>query len=330
MYGYVYLTINNINGKVYVGQKTSDEYVPTYLGSGVLIREAVEEFGFENFTNKIIDIADSKDELDEKERYYIRLYKEKYGDECYNIGSGNAGDPLKYASEERKEEFRQKMTEINKERCSKDDFKKKISKANKERYSNPEEREKQRRRITKAWTDEELRQQQSERSKKNWEDEEYRKKITDSLKKRWSNEENRKKMSETQKAVWTEEKRLEQSKMLKERLKDEEYLEKKRKETSNRWKNEEYKKKVADKIREARLKESVNKGAEARKVKIKIEFNGEEIIFNSRKDFNVYLKDKYNFTVSHIVFNNLVETGEPYKAFNKRTSHMNGLKIYKL
>lgn len=330
MYGYVYLTSNNINGKVYVGQKTSDEYIPTYLGSGLLIREAVEEFGFENFTNIIIDTADSKDELDEKERHYICLYKEKYGDDCYNIGSGNAGDPLKYATEERKEEFRQKMTKINKERCSKDDFKKKISKATKERYSNPEEREKQRLRSKKAWSNPELREKQSKIVKEKLSDEKVRKKISDKLVTYWSNEENKKKMSQTQKEIWTEEKCLEQSKMLKERFKDEEYLEKKRKETSNRWTDPEYKKKVSENIRKARLKESVNKGAEARKVKIKIEFNGEEIIFNSRKEFNDYFKSKYNFTIAPNTYNNLIETGEPFKAYYKKHEILNGLKIYKL
>ena len=34
VFGYVYKTTNLINGKIYVGLKRSNVFIPTYLGSG--------------------------------------------------------------------------------------------------------------------------------------------------------------------------------------------------------------------------------------------------------------------------------------------------------
>lgn len=330
MYGYIYLTTNNINGKMYVGQKVSKRYVSTYYGSGKLLKEAIKEYGKDNFSNKIIDTADSATELADKERFYVEYYKSRYGDECYNMVSGGGGNSIRYLSDSEYEEFREKMTKINKERCSQEDFKQKISKASSTRFSDEIERKKQSERSRKAWSNPELRQKQSEIIREKLSDEKVRKKISDKLKERWSNQENREKMSKTQKEIWTEEKRLEQSEMLKERFKDEEYLEKKREETSNRWKNPEYKKKISDKIREARLKESVNKGAEARKVKIKTILNGEENIFNSRKEFETYCLENFGFTLAPKTYNKLLNHEESFIPYYKKHEPLRGLKIYKL
>lgn len=89
MYGYIYKTTNLVNGKFYIGKHKSSRYNPSYLGSGNLIKNAIKEYGSSNFDNKIIDIADSLQELNDKEKYWIKaLNAREIG---YNIGPGGDG-----------------------------------------------------------------------------------------------------------------------------------------------------------------------------------------------------------------------------------------------
>lgn len=101
MYGYIYKTTNIENGKFYIGKHKSDSYDPDYLGSGVYITSAIAKHGEDKFTNEIIDTADSADELNEKEKFWItKLDARNLG---YNIapgGDGGAvwGDPSNHPS----------------------------------------------------------------------------------------------------------------------------------------------------------------------------------------------------------------------------------------
>ena len=103
-YGYIYLTYNKLNGKIYIGQKKG-EYNENYLGSGRYLKHAIAKYGKENFENYIIQWCDSKDELNEKERYWIAKYNSKmasgYG---YNISEGGDwGDVVSGMTNEQRE-----------------------------------------------------------------------------------------------------------------------------------------------------------------------------------------------------------------------------------
>ena len=54
MYGYIYLTTNLINGRVYVGKHKSSKYDSSYYGSGKAIKNALKKYGVENFSNEIL------------------------------------------------------------------------------------------------------------------------------------------------------------------------------------------------------------------------------------------------------------------------------------
>ena len=163
MIGYIYKTTNKINQKVYIGKHQSSEYDEKYFGSGKILRRAIEKYGLENFSNEIIDTADTDEELNEKEKYYIKHYKDLYGKDCYNLASGgDGGDVFKYQSSEHKQQFVDKMTEINKQRCSTEDFKNKLSKATSKRYQDINERKLHSEKIRDVWSDKKLRQKQSE------------------------------------------------------------------------------------------------------------------------------------------------------------------------
>ena len=67
MYGYIYKTTNKLNGKIYVGQHKHENFDKHYIGSGVLLQEAIERFGADNFTCEIIEACDSLEELNLRE-----------------------------------------------------------------------------------------------------------------------------------------------------------------------------------------------------------------------------------------------------------------------
>ena len=82
----VYKTTNLANGKIYIGQTHYDN--EKYLGSGVLILEAIKKYGIENFSKEYIDEAESQEELDIKEKYWIRQLNSQDKKIGYNIADG--------------------------------------------------------------------------------------------------------------------------------------------------------------------------------------------------------------------------------------------------
>lgn len=92
MYGYIYLIVNNVNGKTYIGQhKSSKEWNEDYyLGSGVVLSQAKKKYGIKNFEKFLIQYCYSKEELDEQEIFWISEYR-KRGKAEYNIANGGFG-----------------------------------------------------------------------------------------------------------------------------------------------------------------------------------------------------------------------------------------------
>jgi hypothetical protein len=87
----IYEIRNNINDKIYIGKDTTNRN--SYYGSGVLIKRAMEKYGKNNFTKRIIDRTDSYEELSKKEIYWIEEYKKTHI--LYNISNGgDGGDTL--------------------------------------------------------------------------------------------------------------------------------------------------------------------------------------------------------------------------------------------
>lgn len=92
MYGYIYKTTNLLNNKFYIGQKKSDRFLAEdYLGSGRRLRAAIDKYGAESFFTELIDTAESKYELDQKELYWIDFLDARNPDIAYNIAKGGDG-----------------------------------------------------------------------------------------------------------------------------------------------------------------------------------------------------------------------------------------------
>lgn len=116
-YGFIYLTTNNINNKKYIGQRKIQNNIEdeTYLGSGIALKEAIKKYGKDNFSREIIAYANTKDELDNLEEYYIAFYKATTSNDYYNIHAGGKGGS-KFAgwSEERLNEYKRLKSQLTK------------------------------------------------------------------------------------------------------------------------------------------------------------------------------------------------------------------------
>lgn len=84
----IYEIKNKINGKSYIGQHSSDE-LHSYWGSGKLIKKAIEKYGIENFERIILERCSTKDELNEREKYWIKEKNSLING--YNLTDGGTG-----------------------------------------------------------------------------------------------------------------------------------------------------------------------------------------------------------------------------------------------
>jgi len=91
MYGFIYETTNLINGKKYIGKKQYIKGWENYLGSGVLLKEAIKKHGIENFKRLILCECKTESELNNKEKFYIQLYNANNNPMYYNLAEGGTG-----------------------------------------------------------------------------------------------------------------------------------------------------------------------------------------------------------------------------------------------
>ena len=119
---FIYKTTNLINGKIYIGKRIKDVY--GYLGSGKIIKRAIEKYGKENFIREIIeDNIDDKGKLSEREIYWIKYYDSTNPKIGYNITMGGGGFNVHHS-----EETKHKLSIANKGKVRTEEFKKKVPK----------------------------------------------------------------------------------------------------------------------------------------------------------------------------------------------------------
>jgi group I intron endonuclease len=86
---FIYLTENLINGKKYIGYCSRDN--DKYLGSGKILKQAIEKYGRENFKRIILEKCDDVNELSLAEEKWIKYYNAVESDNFYNISEGGFG-----------------------------------------------------------------------------------------------------------------------------------------------------------------------------------------------------------------------------------------------
>lgn len=138
----IYKTTNLIDGKFYIGKSIKDD--PNYLGSGLKLVRAIKKYGRQNFKKEILERCESVEQLNEREKYWIKATNaQKDG---YNIALGGNGgdtytDEMKYAlSVSRKNKPRDpsifvKMVETKKKRKAENPDRYKMTEAHKAKMS---------------------------------------------------------------------------------------------------------------------------------------------------------------------------------------------------
>lgn len=114
MIGFVYLWINNLNGKKYVGLHVGNED-DGYVGSGVGFKRAVAKYGIENFERKILYREyESEEALYQKEFDIINELNAVFSTEFYNMTNYDPkyvnfvdGKKERVVSDETREKIRQ-------------------------------------------------------------------------------------------------------------------------------------------------------------------------------------------------------------------------------
>ena len=104
---YTYITINLINGKQYVGDRSCDCEIRSdlYLGSGSYLKNALKKYGLKNFSKKILELFETKQEAYNAQEKYINKYNTLIPN-GYNINpKGGLGIPKSFHNEETKKKI---------------------------------------------------------------------------------------------------------------------------------------------------------------------------------------------------------------------------------
>ena len=139
----IYKTTNLANGKIYIGSDKHNN--PEYLGSGKLLKHAINKYGRDSFHKEILEECSSMENLKEREEYWIRKLNSTDRNIGYNISTGYFGgnvwdgldeDSRKKAGEKigkslrgykHSEEMKEKMRVISKNREYRDPWNKGIN-----------------------------------------------------------------------------------------------------------------------------------------------------------------------------------------------------------
>ncbi len=122
----IYKIVNNINGKIYIGQtqqRLSKRTIDHIYRGKTPVEKALKKYGLQSFTISVIDEADEKSILDEKEKYWISFYKSKPPD-GYNMTTGGEGRIVGW---KHSDTAREKMSRMRTGVPRSDEFRRKLS-----------------------------------------------------------------------------------------------------------------------------------------------------------------------------------------------------------
>lgn len=143
MYGFIYVTENILNGKKYVGQRAYKGRWHLYLGSGTLLRKAIKAHGATHFRRTIIEEAQTAEELNSLEAFYVEKFNAVADPNWYNlVPGGHANVTRGFTGKKHSEETKAKMR-VNHKRTVTENVSKASAANAKRMSSNKEARAKQ-------------------------------------------------------------------------------------------------------------------------------------------------------------------------------------------
>lgn len=104
MHHIVYLTTNNINGRIYVGKHSTKNLKDNYKGSGSELKDEFKEYGKSNFTTEILKLCKSSQEAFDLEKKLVTfdfINKRK----TINRQTGGNGTTIKSITQQLREMF---------------------------------------------------------------------------------------------------------------------------------------------------------------------------------------------------------------------------------
>ena len=86
MYYTIYKITNKVNGKYYIGKHQTKDLNDGYMGSGKLLKFAINKYGIENFTKEILHTFKTEEEMNAKEKELVVI-----SEQTYNLNEGGYG-----------------------------------------------------------------------------------------------------------------------------------------------------------------------------------------------------------------------------------------------
>ena len=83
----VYKVTNLINNKMYIGKLVNSNKWSSYWGSGTCIKLAIDKYGKENFRKEIVEICESNEILNDREKFWIKTLN-SMSPNGYNLTEG--------------------------------------------------------------------------------------------------------------------------------------------------------------------------------------------------------------------------------------------------
>lgn len=90
MLHFCYKTVNAVNGKFYIGKHSTENLEDGYLGSGDLLKQAIQKYGKENFKREIIRTFETEEDAYLFEKSLIEDWMIE-SENCYNLKEGGKG-----------------------------------------------------------------------------------------------------------------------------------------------------------------------------------------------------------------------------------------------
>ena len=86
----IYKITNLLNGKMYIGKHMTSDIEDGYMGSGIIIKNAIKKYGKENFRKEWLMFCEDEDEMNYMERVFVDQTWVDRSD-TYNMALGGVG-----------------------------------------------------------------------------------------------------------------------------------------------------------------------------------------------------------------------------------------------
>lgn len=89
-YHFIYKTVNQVNGKYYIGMHSTNDLDDDYIGSGQRLWHAIKKYGKENFKRETLEFLPDRSSLKEREKEIVNEAMLK-DEQCMNLTVGGNG-----------------------------------------------------------------------------------------------------------------------------------------------------------------------------------------------------------------------------------------------